>query len=266
VLSRPLQAKHVLRKKERQEILLQDIARLDLALGMYSSVCILGRSDTDRCVAELRAEAGSSTDAEARELLDRIELLNYRTELVVSTPFTTRMSTAKCQVNVALPAHCPLHIQGCLAQVEIVGMTGSVDVSLSYGGMFLFDTTGDINARTAPEGKIVFSGRRGRVGLRSEGEIDLKLTDEIFQGGLEARTSNEPIRVLLPEHFRSSFEASAPEVICRADIASQTQRHQKQERTVLTFGGAATNAIRLESFWGPIVIDNISKEHSDLGR
>ncbi|MDQ2841192.1 MAG: hypothetical protein M3Y72_09175 [Acidobacteriota bacterium] len=169
-------------------------------------------------------------------------------------------------MNVALSANCPLQIQGCLAQVEIVGTTGPVDAFLSYGGIFLFDTAGDINVRTAPEEKIVFSGCRGRVALRSGVEIDIKLTDQIFQGSLEASTSDEPIRVLLPEHFRSSFEASAPEVICRADIASQTQRYQKEERTILTFGGAASNAIRLESFWGPIVIDNVSKEYSDLGR
>jgi hypothetical protein len=248
-------AEYSSRKSEQVRVPLIEISRLDLELGMYTFASLAAK-DTDVCVASLRAEAGSSVEAQVIELLDHIKLCRYGSELVLSTPVTTRMATmARCSLEVTTASSFPVSIRGCFSQVEIVKMSGPVTVSLAYGGVSLFETTGAVDVQTGPEGKIVYAGCRGQVVLKSAGEIDLKITDQAFQGSLLASTREMPIRILLPQDFRSSFEVIAPEVTCRADIASQLQRHQLDEEVVARYGSEQPR-LRFHSLRGSVVIDN----------
>jgi hypothetical protein len=256
-LRSPLQAKHVRKKNERHELLLRDAAGLNLELGIYATARILGSSDTDTCLADLRAEARGSTELEAAELLNHIKLARYGSELVVSTPFTTRMATmAKCHLEIITPVSCPIDVRGCLSQVEIVNVSGPINISLAYGSISLFDTTGLTNAHTGPGGRIVFSGSQGRVALRSGGEINLKLPCQVFEGYLEATTRDEPIRILLASAFQSSLQARATDVICRLQAESEINKRQENEKTIICIGTRPPN-IRLEALDSSIVIDEI---------
>jgi len=251
-------AKHILRKSELLEIPLE-LSSLQLELGMYTTT-MLGAGEAAICLATLRAEAGGATESEAQELLDYIRLARFGSELILSTPVTNRVATmAKCALNVVTRSNCAVDVRGCFAQIEILKMTGPIAVSLAYGAATLLETTGDVDVQTGPEGRIVFAGCQGNATLRSAGAIDIKITDQVFQGSLEASTREMPIRILIPRGFRSSFEVIAPELICRADISPQVQRRQDNEQVVAHYGASEPNVL-FHSSRGTVVIDNSTEE------
>ncbi len=234
---------------------------LDIELGMYSTAK-LSRGEKSFCLAKMRAEANSSAESTARDLLSQMKLKRYGSELVVFTSLAAPKKTSgKCLLDVVTPSACNVNVRGCFAHVEFLNLTGTVSASLPYSMVGLFHTTGKVDVNTGPEGRIVFAGSQGDVRLKSGGEIDLKITDPSFRGSLQANSREMPIRILLPLGFLSSFEATGSDVICRADVASKAHRIQQGGLVMLRHGADMPN-LRLFSVAGPIVIDNAVEGHT----
>jgi hypothetical protein len=162
-------------------------------------------------------------------------------------------------VHIEAPHDRGVTVNGSYSYLEVFGIEAPVRASTTHARMKLLDVTGGVQA-TAHIGIIDFAGDRGQVQLNADGEIgeiNLMLTAPRFEGALEAK-AEVAVRVLVPPAWESPFEAvvDQPErFVCRAGIASQVRRHDRDGRVIFTYGIGA-RVLRLVSH-GALVIDAI---------
>jgi len=248
----------VYRRLHDHETSFADLTELRLDLAPSSSVSVTGARQ-DRYALRLWVGASGETEDEARRVTAEIELIRSHGTFVLNTPRgpNPRCGSYDLFWDIVGPADRPVTINAAYSAIDVFGIMAPVRVCNTHGVVSVLGNSGDIDVTATDAGSITWSGRQGRVRLNAELGIDLKVTDQVYDGTLEA-TAAGPVRVLLPPGFRSGLVVNVgndDRFVCRADIQSQFTRRTEVDRIVLTCG-LDHPALRLTSLERTVVIDN----------
>lgn len=253
---RPI-APYVRKRSERLSFSLAEMPQLAIDVDQ-ASVSVVG-TGAGAYAVRFCAQAGGASDDDARRTLQKITLTRPGHSLKVRAPQYTRERPAKAWLHVEAPHERGVTVNGSYSYLEVFGIEAPVRASTTHARMKLLDVT-DVVQATAHIGIIDFAGDRGQVQLKADGEIgeiNLMLTAPRFKGALAAK-AEVAIRVLVPPAWESPFEAIVDRLerfVCRAGIAPQVRRHDRDGRVVCTYGHGAP-VLRLVSR-GALVIDAI---------
>jgi len=214
---------------------------------------------SDNYSLQLCAEAGAASESDAEALLKEIKLAHDEQILSLSMPKFVQERPSTAFVQVQAPRETPITVNGDYAAMRVIGVDAPVHLSTTHARITLLDTTGDVDAR-AESGIIDFSGDRGHVRLYADWEINLNFTAQHFDGSLDAKAA-QPIRVLLPSGFATAFEVIVQrksDFACRADICDHVAFHNRDGKSVFTFG-SGDPALHFTSLGGPVVVDSTDR-------
>jgi hypothetical protein len=256
---------HNVLRTEQLSLSRAEIPALSMRVGP-SQLELTGEARENYSV-ELCAEAGAASEKEAQGLLEQVKLSRADRMLLLTGTQATPERPSRAYVQVQAPQDAPITIQGEYAAMRVIGVHGPVHVSTTHARISLIDTTGDAYAKAAEFGVIDFSGERGHVRLDSAWEINLNFTGEKFEGSLDAKAA-QPVRVLLPPGFASSFEATVrrkADFACRADLCDRVSVHKKDGKFVFTYGSGEP-ALHFTSVDGPVVVDSTNRLPASVER
>lgn len=241
-------------KLERLGGLLAGLGRISAEVG-NASLELIG-APCRQTFVEYESSADAKDEAQAVRLLRYVQIQHKNGRIRLINPRHRRGRSCHTEFFIIGPGERPVSVSGTYAAIRVADMRGGVDVNTTHARITLLNVTSIVNARVE-EGMIDYSGQEGSVRLFAGWELNLDFILPHFKGQMEA-TAVGPVRVLLPEGFGTSFEASIAKdacFVCRADIATRITQREQEGRTIFRFGEEPP-AIRLTSLKGPIVIDS----------
>jgi hypothetical protein len=217
-------------------------------------------TETQTYTVQLCAQAGADSEEDAQRLLGEIKLARKGESFEVAAPGYSWERPSEAYVNIQAPQDAPVTINGTYAAIEVSGMSAPVRVSTTHARIQVLGTTGDVEAVAMPAGMIVFSGNGGRVRLKAEFEVNLRISEQQFEGTLEA-TAQKHVSLLLPPVFLSPFEAvvnRSADFTCRASLCDQVRSSERDGKFVYSYG-AGEPALRLVASGGTVVINSTDR-------
>jgi hypothetical protein len=258
VVRSPNRPAHSVLRAEQLSLSRAEVPALSMRVGP-AQLEVTGET-TDNYSVQLCAEAGAASEKDAQALLEQVRLSRADKMVLLTGTQATAEWPSSAYVQVQAPQDAPIAIDGEYAAIRVMGMRAPVKLSTTHARITLIDTTGDVDAKAAEFGVIDFSGERGHVRLDSAWEINLNFTGERFEGSLDAKAA-QPVRVLLPPGFASSFEATVrrkTDFACRADLCDRVSVHKKDGKFVFTYGSGEP-ALHFTSENGLVLVDSTDR-------
>jgi hypothetical protein len=128
----------------------------------------------------------------------------------------------------------------------MVPRESDLDLESVNGGIGITNVTGDLEFRTT-NGGVSLSGVAGDVrGSTTNGGVHVELDGDEWQGrGLDVRTTNGGVNLIIPEDFRADLETGTTNGGFEIDfpITLQGRINRRQIRTELNGGGTPIRAV-----------------------
>jgi DUF4097 and DUF4098 domain-containing protein YvlB len=166
---------------------------------------------------------------------------------------------------VRAPRDASVSLEAINRPLSVNGLNGSVKLRAVNGPIAVSDCSGNVDVRTT-NGPIAFDGDRGDVHLQADnGPIALNFKTDTWNGSLlEARTSNGPLAVHMPDTFRSGIRLETngrSPLSCQAVPCHNAWNDIRSGKQTLQMNGAG-ESIRLFTNNGPVAVAS----GSELGR
>ena len=204
------------------------------------------------------AYADGKSEMEARERLQHLTMTRTGSIVSLNGRGLVEGQHTGGSLDIEAPADAPVVIHASYAAVEVRDMQGPVRIATTHARAMVLGTTGQVDAIALV---VDFAASRGRVTLRAEEEINIKMTSARFEGMLLA-SARRPVDIV-PPGFMTPFEATVnrPEdFVCRTDLCSEVQLKRQGPLCVFTYGGgsgvAGGSILRLRSEQATVVIDS----------
>jgi hypothetical protein len=134
--------------------------------------------------------------------------------------------------------------------------SGSIRAEAKNGPISLKDCTGTVDAQ-AVNGPVTVSGSGGDTNIQTQnGPISVRLNGTRWDGKLEARASNGPLSLSLPDGYRSGVRvesAGRSPFQCRARACADARKDWSEDSRRVDFGDASP-VVRLSTVNGPVSI------------
>ena len=197
--------------------------------------------------------AGAATAAEAQEAADAVRLSVDRGRVRVENGGRAR--TWNVHLIVEAPDNARIRVETSNGPIGINGVSGQITARASNGPIGLDDVSGTVTAR-AQNGPIGVTGSRGDFDVQADnGPISVALSGRRWEGRLDARAHNGPLKVDVPDGYQSGIEitsSGASPWNCR--IAACTAGNRDWEHTrILRIGGDPV-VVRISTSNGPVTV------------
>ncbi len=165
------------------------------------------------------------------------------------------------------PANASLDLDAKNGPISLAGVSGMIKVRTANGPLAIKNCSGSVDAQ-AKNGPIAFDGDGGEVHLQADnGPISVKVSKAVWNGSLlEARTSNGPMSLVLPESFSSGVRVEstgrAP-MSCRHELCSAAFKNAGPGKQTLQMNGS-TETIRVITNNGPVSVSGEKKAQKIL--
>ena len=229
-------------------------ASLQIDGGARGNIKVRGWDKAEYQIQACRM-AAAATQAEADQMLKSVSVGQSGSRFSVNGA-----GDGEWQVYflVRAPRAAALDLETRNGPISVADLGGSIKTRAGNGPVSIQDCNGEIQVR-ATNGPISFAGSGGNVSLNAHnGPISLRLYGAQWSGqGLEARTTNGPLTLSLPDTYHSGvrIETSghAP-VSCRAaGPCAGARRESSGSQSTLELNGS--NAIvRLSTENGPVSV------------
>lgn len=193
--------------------------------------------DGDGVEVHARIGVRADSDSEARALAERIRVETDGETIRATGPESNRDGSWYVSYLVLVPARSDLELRSLNGPVSVEGITGRVDAETVNGPLTLRDVGGAVHARTR------------------NGPLNVSLGGDRWQGeGLDAETSNGPIRLNLPEGYSARLVTGTRNGPMTTEVpltVTMLGRRSSQIETTLGDGGPE---IRVVTTNGPVSI------------
>ena len=195
--------------------------------------------------------AAGSSAAEASAAAEAVQLTVDRGRVRVQNTGSAR--TWSVHLIVEAPENARIKVQTSNGPIGINGVSGEIAAQSSNGPIGLDDVSGRVLAR-AENGPIGVTGSRGDFDVQTDnGPISVRLTGRRWEGRLDARAHNGPLKVEVPDDFQSGVEISSSgrsPWTCR--IAACTGRWDDDARSLRVGGDPIV--VRVSTSNGPVTV------------
>jgi DUF4097 and DUF4098 domain-containing protein YvlB len=207
---------------------------LDVDGQENGSVTVHGweRSDV-RVVAKIQTTADDYS--EARSVASEIEIETDDGRIRATVPSGRRRSTWSVSFEIWTPRLSGLNVSTYNGGISVDDIDARVDLQATNGGINLRSMAGDVRAET------------------TNGPITVDLWGDRWRGaGLDARTTNGPVNLTIPESYSARLETGTTNGALRVDFPVTLQGEiSRRVTTQLGSGGPPIRAITTN---GPVVI------------
>lgn len=196
--------------------------------------------------------AGAASAAEAREAAEAVQLRVDGGRVRVEN--TGRGRTWNVHLIVEAPENARIKVRTSNGPVGVSGVSGEVTAQSSNGPIGLDDVRGRVIAR-AQNGPIGVSGNRGDFDVQTDnGPISITLTGRRWEGRLDARAHNGPLKVEVPDDYQSGVEiTSSGRSPWNCRIAACSGGRGWDDGRSLRFGGDPL-VVRVMTSNGPVTV------------
>ena len=158
--------------------------------------------DRDQVQVTARMQAQDRTDAEARDLLSRIEIIADDRGVRANGPSTDRDYEAwSVSYSVNVPRRFDLDLEAHNGGLSVDGVSGKLVLDTHNGSVALVGVGGDVRAHT------------------QNGSLNVQLAGTQWDGtGLDAETRNGSVRLAVPAQYAAQLETGTVNGSIRTDI------------------------------------------------
>lgn len=210
---------------------------LRIDAGQNGGVAVYGSDRSDIEVhARVQAWAGSSEDAEA--LASDVKLDYGRGSIRADGPDAGRREGWSVSFVVYVPRQSDLDLLAHNGPVSATDVSGTIGARTQNGPVSLRGVSGEVNARTR------------------NGPLNVELDGDRWNGqGLDAETTNGPVRLSIPEGYNARLETGTVNGHFDTEVPLQVtlQGRQRNRHIEATLGGGGP-LIRAITTNGPVVI------------
>jgi hypothetical protein len=223
----------------------------------HTGIHVTGWDQNEYSVVACKA-AGGGTEADARQILEQVQLQRSGGTLSVTGPDTdndNRRWTAILLVKA--PRNATLNLRVKNGPLSLVGMRGTGTLDAKNGPISLRDSSGQFEA-TTKNGPIEVNGAAGKLKLTAHnGPIEVNVVGQEWNGEVVGEAYNGPIELMLPRHFNSGVEVtnSRGPMQCSADACTGQVFNVEDGEHRIRIGGGST-VIRLSTQNGPVMVVN----------
>ncbi len=146
--------------------------------------------DRSDMLVRTRVAAWADTDAEARGIVSEVRIETDGDRIRATGPRPGSGSSWAASYEVFLPVRSDLDLKSRNGGISLAGLTGTLQFETTNGGVRLENLAGNVRGRTTNGGVVVRLG-----GTSWDGE------------GLDVRTTNGGVRILVPEGYSARLEA-----------------------------------------------------------
>ncbi|MDJ0767035.1 MAG: DUF4097 family beta strand repeat-containing protein [Myxococcota bacterium] len=174
-----------------------------------------------------RVQGKARSDGDARDLVEEVRIESGGITLRARGPRTQRRESWSVSYRVSVPHRYDLDLSTVNGGISVTDVNGHIEFSATNGGVSLVEVGGDVRGRTTNGGlKIQLSGDRW------DGE------------GLDVRTTNGGITMILPEEFNAQLESGTTHGGISIDFpVTVSGRIERRLITQLGSGGPLVRAI-----------------------
>jgi hypothetical protein len=180
--------------------------------------------DRDQVQVTARMEAHDRTDAEARDLLSRIEIVADERGVRANGPSTDRDHEGwSVSYYVNVPRRFDLDLEAHNGGLSVAGVSGKLALDTHNGSVALVDVGGDVRAHT------------------QNGSLNVQLTGTQWDGtGLDAETRNGSVRLAVPAQYAAQLETGTVNGSIRTDIPVTVSGQISRRLSIPLGGGGRT--------------------------
>ena len=213
-----------------------------------------GRADyaVEACKFAVAADRGT-----AQQLLNGVTVSRSAGRLSISGPSADNGQWTTYFI-VHAPKDAPVDLETRNGPIAVRDMDGQVKAHATNGPIAVRDCGGRVEANTV-NGPIAFEGGGGDIHLIAQnGPISVKLSGDQWNGNqLEARTTNGPLSLKIPDTFRSGVRVETSghsPLICQAAACQNATTDLRGSPRVIQMNGSS-DTIRVSTHNGPVAID-----------
>lgn len=199
--------------------------------------------------------AGADSQDEAQRTADGVTLSVTGNRVRVAD--TGRARNWGVQLIVQAPRGAQIDVETANGPISIRGIEGSITARASNGPIAVSDTAASIRA-VATNGPISIAGSRGNIDVETQnGPISVEFQGTRWDGELNARASNGPLTVRMPDGFDSALEVTSNRRSpwnCRVAACSGLTASETDDVRTLRIG-SGTPTVKLSTKNGPVSLD-----------
>jgi hypothetical protein len=196
--------------------------------------------------------AGARTAAEAREAAEAVRLTVDGGRVRVENG--PRSGSWNVHLIVEAPDKARITVRTANGPIGISGASGEFAATSSNGPIGLEDVRGKVVAR-ASNGPIGVTGSRGDFDVQTDnGPISITLSGQRWEGRLDARAQNGPLRIAVPDDYQSGLEiTSSGRSSWNCRIAGCSSARGNDDGRTVRIGGDPV-VIRVATANGPVTV------------
>jgi hypothetical protein len=217
-----------------------DLPSLQLRVDAPSLISVTGASTASYSFSAAAEHPTEPVDEDVN-LPQLIQLMRDNQCVLLTAPRGLTDRGYMCYLDVVGPADKPVLIDASWAAVDVSGIVAPVRISSNHGRVSVLETCNDVYVTATQGGYIVWSGSRGIVELDADLGIDLKLTQQHYDGVVKASADGK-LRVQLPRGFASSIAVqvtSDDQLRCDGDLKRQFDCAQGVGHVILSCGSGS---------------------------
>ncbi len=200
--------------------------RLEVDGGMNGGVSVVGWS-RGGVEVEAKVWANASSEARARELVDQVRISMDGGRLSADGPRTERRENWGVSYEVRVPRTMDLALRTHNGGISVEDVAGAIRFDAVNGGVHLVGVAGDVRGET------------------TNGGLHIELAGDRWAGaGLDARTTNGGVRLIVPEGYSADLITGTTNGGFDIDFpVTVSGRIGRRLETTLGSGGAPVSAI-----------------------
>lgn len=179
--------------------------------------------DRSEMLVRTRVAAWADTDAEARDIVSAIRIETQGGRIHATGPRTGSGNSWSASYEVFLPRRSDLDLESRNGGITLSDLTGRLQFETTNGGVRLENLAGDVRGGTTNGGVVV-----RLAGTSWDGE------------GLDVRTTNGGVRILVPEGYSAHLEAKTTNGGTQLDFPVTVQGRFGKQISVDLGGGGRT--------------------------
>lgn len=196
----------------------------------------------DRSDVLVRAQVRTSapTDAEARDLARQVNVQSTGAQIRSDGPTGNRDRSWSVSYEVFVPARSSANVQTVNGGISISDVTGSLEFKTVNGGVNLKRVGGSVRGQT------------------TNGGLNIELAGDRLEGqGMEVKTTNGGVNLVVPQHFSAQLEAETRNGNINSDMPVVVPASNRPERHISTALGSGGAPIKITTTNGGVNIKRL---------
>src|SRR4051812_14281591 len=229
---------------------------ITVSAAQNGGVLVRGWDKNEVLVKACKAVAAYE-EGEAKGLLNELKLTVNGGQIGASGPQSDDSRRWVIHFLINVPRNIKIAMDAHNGPLTVRDVNGTVNATTVNGPVSIYRCTGQITAE-ATNGPVSVTRSSGNIRVRTQnGPLEIELNGSEWSGqGLDASAQNGPIKLRIPQNYKSGVEVSSrgySPFNCSNDACSGAQKDWDDTNKSVHLGGQST-VVRMSTVNGPVSI------------